>query len=443
VVLFLDEFDRLYSSAPAAIQDSVLVTLRRIKEMSVATRLRAVVGVGAYGILELIGKTGSPFNVHATLQVPCFTEEQVFSLFREYEQARGVTLDERIILDVFDQTRGHAGSVTFMGRFIDEQLQPNERPHIGYDAWARAGSQMRRKLGQHPNWMRLINVLRSPEDGLTDAGHGRSAALVLAARKLLVWMLHSSEPVLLTQEEERLARFVAAESALLPVENAVGKFMIHSAAIRAVLCENVLSLERRKIPVAPVPMVGCKVLISGMLRQALQCFDRNMCTAARLFKKSFAPGAVGTFAAQEDVFQTELLTVLKAWLPAGYSVLSQPPLVAAADRAPGTGRPKHSGMLIPAVAGQHAVLFELAAQVSEAGMHEHMVRARSDAAALGAEEAWVVHFTTGEFGAWPTALLEQGEVPVHVMHIKYDSEWTYATIRVDGGRGQADKVDLA
>jgi hypothetical protein len=177
-----------------------------------------------------------------------------------------------------------------------------------------------------------------------------------------------------------------------------------------------------------------------MLRQVLRCFDRNVCTAARLFKKSFAPGVVGTFTAQEDVFQTELLAVLKAWFPADLSVLSQR-LVAAADCAPGTRRPKYTGMLMPAVAAQHAVLFELAAQVSEASVHEHIVRARSDAAALGVEEAWVVHFTTGEFVVWPAALLERREVPVHVMHIKYDSEWRSATIRVDGG--PADKVNLA
>jgi hypothetical protein len=59
----------------------------------------------------------------------------------------------------------------------------------------------------------------------------------------------------------------------------------------------------------------------------------------------------------------------------------------------------------------------------------------------GVEEAWVVHFTTGEFVVWPAALLERREVPVHVMHIKYDSEWRSATIRVDGG--PADKVNLA
>lgn len=190
-------------------------------------------------------------------------------------------------------------------------------------------------------------------------------------------------------------------------------------------------------------MVRGLLAVGPMLRSALKFFDRRICCDRRLFKKSAAPGLTGlTLAAQEDVFQTEFLHVLGAWLPGDLRVLSQPPLVAAPDRVnAGVGRPKHSDMLLPAIANQHAVLFELAAHVDDASVTEHIQRARRDAASLGAQEAWMVHFTTGNFEVWPAPLLEHGQIPVHVMHVKYDDAWTNLSIRMDGSAPEEIKFD--
>jgi hypothetical protein len=432
VVLFLDEFDLLYS-APVGVRESVLKDFRGIKELVGGTRLRAVVAIGAFGILELVAKSGSPFNV-SPMQVPCFTEAQVGALFSEYQKARGVELDDRIIADIFEQTRGHAGTVAFMGRFIDDVVYPRERPKIGYDAWARAGPRLERDLTDSPNLKRLINELRSPEEAATDEERARSTR-VRSARKLLVTILHSSEPFLVEGPDDGpLARYLAAEGALVPVQTDAGRaFAVHSAAVRAILCSRVLPLEQRRFPVGSVPCVRGKLDVALMLRSALPFFDYRVCIDRRLRKVSAAPGVSGSYAAQEDVFQTEFLAVLKAWFPSDLQILSQPPLVAAADRVnSGRGRPKHSDMLIPAIAEQHAVLFELAAQVNEASVKEHILRARTDAVSLAAAEAWMVHFTTGNFVHWPEALLEAGQVPVHVMHVQYDAEWTNLSVRVDG-----------
>ncbi len=363
------------------------------------------------------------------------------ALFSDYAQAREVMLDDRIVVDIYKQTRGHAGSVTFMGRFIDDVLLPMERPNIGYDAWARAGLRLRRDLAASPNLKKLINVLRLPEDATTDSKRNRSV-LVRSARKLLVMMSHSSEPILVDDADDHLARFLAAEGAIVPVETEEGrKFVVHSAAVRALLCGQVLPLERRRIPVEPVPFVDDKLAVAPMLRSALQCFDRNVCIDERLFKKSAAPGVSGTFAAQEDVFQTGFLAVLKAWLPGRRQILSQTPLVAVGDRVSAKrGRPKHSDMPIPSIGNQCAILFELAAQVSKQSVEEHIRRAQSDALTVGAQEAWMVHFTTADFIDWPGGLLGPDQLPVHVMHVKYDSGWSSLRIRIDGGA--AEEMEL-
>jgi hypothetical protein len=441
VALFLDEFDLLHSLASPALQDSVLRTFRGMKEMDDLTRLRTVVGIGAFGVLELVGHNGSPFNARRTMQVPSFTQEQVRALFAEFVDARRATLDARIVVDIFEQTWGHAGSVAFMGRFIDERMlsrgQPcngSDKAHIGYEAWVRAGLDMRDALASTPNMLKLINELRLPErEGLSEQERGR-VKLVQSARKLLVSFLHSSEPVRVAGEDIRLARFLAAEGALMATERE-SWFVVPSAVVRSILCDRILPLERRSAPSEPVPMSDGKLLVAAMLRSALRFFDRGECTNDALFKKSAAPGAVGRHAAQEEVFQTEILAVLKHWFPVYQRIHSQPPLVAVASppRGGSAGRPEHSDLLfIPEIGGQHAILLELAAQVSESSLAEHMTRAGANAELLGAEEAWVIHFTTGEFAVWPGLRLESGRVPVHVLHVKYDSDWTSATIRVDG-----------
>jgi hypothetical protein len=103
--------------------------------------------------------------------------------------------------------------------------------------------------------------------------------------------------------DAHLARYLAAEGALVPTDRA-STFEVPSLVVRAVLCARVLPLERRQPPADPVPTVGGVVQVGPMLLTALRYFDRRVCVDRRLFKKSAAPGVTGTFATQEDGFQT-------------------------------------------------------------------------------------------------------------------------------------------
>jgi hypothetical protein len=120
------------------------------------------------------------------------TEDEVCSLFADYAKARDVSLDPLIVKDIYAQTRGHAGSVGFMGRFIDNVLFPTSYPDIGYDAWVCAGTRMRRELADSPNMKKPVNELRSPEDSFSEV-EAKKLQLVLSARRLLVTILHSCE----------------------------------------------------------------------------------------------------------------------------------------------------------------------------------------------------------------------------------------------------------
>jgi hypothetical protein len=90
--------------------------------------------------------------------------------------------------------------------------------------------------------------------------------------------------------------------------------MIHSAAVRAILCGRVLYLEPREIPAETVSKAGGKVAVASRLCSAVRFLDRHVFKDRRLFQMSAAPGAVGSFEAQENVFQIEFLAVLKACL---------------------------------------------------------------------------------------------------------------------------------
>lgn len=120
VVLFIDEFDLLYY-APTEVIESVLNVLRGIKHTREAYSLhvcsffshcntnfiKSVVAIGTFAILELTSFSASPFNVREAVQVPYFTLDEVKDLFRQFEERRGISLDDRIVEDIFTRTSGY------------------------------------------------------------------------------------------------------------------------------------------------------------------------------------------------------------------------------------------------------------------------------------------------------------------------------------------------
>lgn len=65
-------------------------------------------GIGTFSILELTGgKWSSPFNVRDAVGVKFFTMDEVKQLFKEYEESRQITLDPRIVKDIYDLTSGY------------------------------------------------------------------------------------------------------------------------------------------------------------------------------------------------------------------------------------------------------------------------------------------------------------------------------------------------
>ena len=90
--------------------NSILDTLRAIKQEGDSFCLQSFVGLGPFSILELTGQSTSPFNVQDAMQIQYRTKEQVQDLFAQHSS----TIDSKIIDDVYQRTAGHPEE----GKFI-------------------------------------------------------------------------------------------------------------------------------------------------------------------------------------------------------------------------------------------------------------------------------------------------------------------------------------
>jgi hypothetical protein len=109
VVIFVDEFDKLYSASPE-IRDSCLDHFRTIKHAIAGgnSTIHSVVAIGTFGILRLNSDKDyeSPFNVCDPVQNPYLTKDQVKALFEEYASNKKLEVKPDVIEDIYWQTNG-------------------------------------------------------------------------------------------------------------------------------------------------------------------------------------------------------------------------------------------------------------------------------------------------------------------------------------------------
>jgi hypothetical protein len=433
VVLVVDEFDLLYGAAPEQVQDSVLNVLRWLRQEKKGTWLHSFVAMGPFSILELTGKSGCPFNSRDAVQSPPFTEAQVEDLFAQFSRERGLTLDRRIVRDVFDRTEGHAGCVGFCGKEMDETLLRGVNT-ISYETWMRyATLKLDSRMGTWPTMQKMIDELALPESIRASAKEKERIPHVVEAREQLcsVYLTTSQAVRCSSQGNRRYARYLAAEGALAPDDGGVA-FRIRAPLIRSLLINSILPLLRRPCPTKPVPVDESGMLImEDVVETALGYFKPSVMRDLISQKMSSAPRMARTLVPQEDAYQTELLYVLKSWFGEGIRVVSQPIAVVEGDQK--KGRPRHSDILIDFQLDR--VVVELVAHTGVAGVQEHVERAERDARVLGASQVWVLHFTTADFGQeWPSEKLDvsMSSIPIRVMDIKHDPAWSVAMVRMKG-----------
>jgi len=108
VVLFIDEFDKLYE-ADQAVVTSCLETFRGIKNSKYNYAIQSIVAIGTFSILHLKSErtSTSPFNVNEPYQNPNFTFDQVKTLYKAFGDEYNFTIDPEIIKDIYTRTSGY------------------------------------------------------------------------------------------------------------------------------------------------------------------------------------------------------------------------------------------------------------------------------------------------------------------------------------------------
>lgn len=401
VVLFIDEFDLLYSAPPVC--DSVLHALRGLKQSHAKTCLHSVVTVGPFSILKLTSRTGSPFNVADSVVSPPFNLEQVQRLFAQLEAARGCKLDADIALDVHERTDGHTGLVGFCGKMLDEVLlrRGGGTQMVSSNEWLQFA--LRDLVGELRRWPTMRKMID------TLSGHvGVNERLAAAARdflcdRLLPW---PGSVRLETEDELQLAEFLTAEGAT--AERSARQFDISCDLVRALLLAQVVPLRLRQPPLLAFPFHDGSMDVHTFLKGAVSSFDAHTIMDARrfAFKKtpSGAGGPTGRLVPHEWTYHFELVAVLRAWAPPGVNYAIELK----------HGLPGRQRCDVELSSGGKRVLLELMATGTDAQVVEHYNRAAASQLAVDADEVFVVHFVAGDTRHFP--LPPNGVRAVHFCH---------------------------
>jgi hypothetical protein len=372
VVLFIDEFDKLYTAKTEVI-DSVLGALRGMKQHRSNYCLHSMVGIGPFSILQLSSRSSSPFNVRHAVQSPYWTHEEVTCLFREFEDECGLKLDARIIDDVFTRTGGHSGLVCLCGKAMDEVLL-KDKAEITYETWIRyATFSLAGDMDRWPTMMKLSDTLSEENAEMEQCVDFLFRTFLKVDGNLEISRLYDVK-------ERRFCQFLTSEGALR--HNGGDYFSVPSPLIKSLLFDRVVRrIKGRPVPKIPVPYDDEGLLkVGSILKTSLQHFDRNfvrdsMRSSFKMVSNKKVP--------QEAAYHPELHRILGSWLLRDVGVISEHNI---------TGRKRCDILLVPSP--DQRILIEIVVSETVQSVEEHLLRAREYADILEAKECWVLHITT-------------------------------------------------
>ena len=122
-VLIIDEVEGIN---PAYFND-FLHSIRNAYHSREDHCLKSVILVGVSNILGIISDNASPFNITDNLEIPYFTEEEVFELLGQHETEMGQMFEDKAKHEIFRITAGQPGLVNGFAKKITEDF-PEKNP---------------------------------------------------------------------------------------------------------------------------------------------------------------------------------------------------------------------------------------------------------------------------------------------------------------------------
>jgi len=123
IVLIIDEIEGLNP----AIFNQFLHTIRNLYHFREENALKSVIFVGVSNILGVIQDNASPFNIADNLDVPYFTEGEVFELLEQHETETGQKFATEVKAKIYEITSGQPGLVNgFAYKLVTDNLDKTE-----------------------------------------------------------------------------------------------------------------------------------------------------------------------------------------------------------------------------------------------------------------------------------------------------------------------------
>lgn len=263
-MILCDEFDALHR-LPAALQDEVLQTLRRLRGL--ASHLQAFVGVGSFGLVHFVGTDPqvSPFTVHDTLQVQYFSAAHQTDFVHQFERFRRVSVHADVQHDIAELTAGHPGQFARCYHFLERHIMSGHaaRPNESLAGWL----QIRDALLDGDDFDDYPTLRKMEKDLLADTGIAREAC------KLLPHVLAGAGALPVTWNRTSAVQYLTLIGALRYADGgmlsigpatesnegdvaAVRRFVVSSPLVRAYLATRVLPRLSRVVPREPIPLVA-------------------------------------------------------------------------------------------------------------------------------------------------------------------------------------------
>ncbi|MCP4150565.1 MAG: AAA family ATPase [bacterium] len=136
LILVLDEFDAL----PEKTINALVTAFRSIYNINLyeqdkpagqkSYRLHAVALVGVRSVLGIENEKGSPFNVQQSLHISNLTYDEVKEMFRWYKKESGQDVEERVVEQLFYETGGQAGLVSWFGELLTDTYNQDKSKTI-------------------------------------------------------------------------------------------------------------------------------------------------------------------------------------------------------------------------------------------------------------------------------------------------------------------------
>jgi hypothetical protein len=395
--------------------------------------IQTAFAVGPFSILFMDGASGSPFNVREAVPVHLLTEEEVARLLHEFAEAKGVTLEEGIVADVFRLTAGHAGLVCACGRALDTAVPRTHDGAIPLASWTDYA--VRTLPFVVRDWPTIGNMARRV------AGFSPTQAQVLET----VLAAGDRDVTARTAAEIEAAQFLAAEGWLRSVGTAASKhvYRIASPLVHGIA---LAELARKATITEPLPLdADYQLVFPDVITASLPFFKAAvMRAAAEVSSKTSAarvPGA-SKRVPSEAAYHAQLASVLGTWLREHADVFTEADLFVQAAGGAGASttalRKKYADiLLIGRVEGAPKHVLELVASASDDDIAEHYARMVAYMAAHDGARGACITFTAVSAASdvdsvrpdarhWPAPeQLAPGLVAIHVVH---DVGWTAAAV---------------